>query len=91
MMFRPLPVLTLFTAIGLVILILLGNWQWDRYSEKMARASAGPLEWERAEIDVGERSTIALRTVMFGKAGLEDHRTYRQHRRRSTLRCHRVA
>ena len=67
MMFRPLPVLTLFSAISLGILLLLGNWQWDRYSEKMAREAAGPPEWDRAEIDVGDASTIAVRTVMFGK------------------------
>ena len=67
MMFRPLPVLSLFTVVGLAILLLLGNWQWDRYSEKMARESAGPPEWDRVQLDVGDRSTVAVRTVLFGK------------------------
>lgn len=35
MMFRPMPVLTLLTMASLVILIMLGNWQYARYSEKM--------------------------------------------------------
>lgn len=67
MTFRPLPVLSFFTAISLVILILLGNWQWDRYSQKMAREAAGPPEWDRELMDVGGAETIAVRTVMFGK------------------------
>ncbi|MDJ0920647.1 MAG: SURF1 family cytochrome oxidase biogenesis protein [Henriciella sp.] len=40
-MFRPLPVLTGLTLICLVILVMLGNWQYARFSEKMA---AAPLE-----------------------------------------------
>ena len=67
MMYRPLPVLSLFTVISLVILVLLGNWQWDRYSKKIARETDGAPEWDRVQLDVGERSTIAVRTVMFGK------------------------
>ncbi len=44
MTFKPLPVLTLFTAVSAVILIMFGNWQWSRYDEKMAQAGAEP-EW----------------------------------------------
>lgn len=43
MSFRPLPVLSLFTLASLIILILLGNWQYGRYQEKMA---LGPEEIE---------------------------------------------
>lgn len=67
MMFRPLPVLSVFTAISLVILILLGNWQWDRYAQKIERETAGPPEWDRQIIDVSGQETIAVRTVMFSK------------------------
>lgn len=35
MRFRPLPVLTFFTLVGLVVLVLLGTWQYQRYSEKI--------------------------------------------------------
>ncbi len=37
MSFRPMPVLSVLSAISLVILFMLGSWQYDRYSEKMAR------------------------------------------------------
>lgn len=37
MTFRPMPVLSVLTMISLVILFMLGSWQYDRYSEKMAR------------------------------------------------------
>ena len=29
--FRPLPVMTLFTLIALVALVMLGRWQWEKY------------------------------------------------------------
>ena len=35
MHFRPLPVLTALTLVCLVILVVLGNWQYERYSEKI--------------------------------------------------------
>lgn len=36
MTFRPMPILTVFVLVSLVILIILGNWQYARYSEKMS-------------------------------------------------------
>ena len=35
MTFRPMPVLTVLSLVSLVILVLLGNWQYERYSEKI--------------------------------------------------------
>ena len=35
MTFRPMPLLTALSVASLVILILLGNWQYERYSEKI--------------------------------------------------------
>ena len=68
MTFKPFPILTVFSAVSLAILLWLGNWQWDRYSEKIARRDAGPPEWDRLQIvDIGQ-STISLKTVMFGKS-----------------------
>lgn len=46
MMFRPMPVLTLLTLASLVILVMLGNWQYERYSEKMDAPS--PVEEAQA-------------------------------------------
>jgi surfeit locus 1 family protein len=44
MTFKPYPVLTLFTAVSFVILIMFGNWQWSRFGEKKAMLAAEP-EW----------------------------------------------
>lgn len=44
MTFKPYPVLTVLTAVSVVILIMFGNWQWSRYEGKMAAADAEP-EW----------------------------------------------
>lgn len=43
MTFRPMPILTGLSLISLAILIWLGNWQYDRYSEKMARPAIAEL------------------------------------------------
>ena len=41
MTFRPMPILTALSVVSLVILVLLGNWQYARYSEKI---DAPPIE-----------------------------------------------
>ncbi len=41
MTFRPMPILTALSVVSLVILVLLGNWQYERYSEKI---NAPPIE-----------------------------------------------
>ena len=35
MTFKPMPILSVFTLVSLIILIVLGNWQYGRYSEKL--------------------------------------------------------
>ena len=35
MMFRPMPLLTLLSVVSVGILLMLGNWQYARYSEKL--------------------------------------------------------
>ncbi|MFN3211550.1 MAG: SURF1 family cytochrome oxidase biogenesis protein [Henriciella sp.] len=35
MSFRPMPLLTVLSGVSLIILVLLGNWQYARYSEKI--------------------------------------------------------
>ena len=39
MTFRPMPILSVLSLISLGILVLLGNWQYNRYSEKIANPS----------------------------------------------------
>ena len=40
--FRPLPLMTLFAVAALVILLMLGRWQWERYEIK-TRAAHEPV------------------------------------------------
>lgn len=42
MTFRPYPLLTLLSAVSVVILIQLGIWQWNRFGEKKAKLEAEP-------------------------------------------------
>jgi len=43
MTFKPYPLLTAFTAVSLLILLLLGNWQYGKFSQKMAtKDQVGP-------------------------------------------------
>lgn len=58
MMFRPMPILTGLTVVSLVILIMLGNWQYARYSEKMARPSVSEQTQERTVINVDLDRTV---------------------------------
>ncbi len=34
MVFRPYPILTIASVVSLVVLVVLGNWQWEKYSKK---------------------------------------------------------
>lgn len=40
MFFKPLPILTIATVASLVILIVLGNWQWEKFSKKSDQVSS---------------------------------------------------
>ena len=40
MTFRPLPFLTAFSVVSLVLLYILGSWQWSRYQEKLGEIVA---------------------------------------------------
>ncbi len=46
MTFRPLPVMTILGLAGLIVLILLGNWQWSRYQEKTRTIVQPSLDWQ---------------------------------------------
>ena len=52
MKFRPMPVLTVFTLASLIILIMLGNWQYSRYSEKLARVETPPPAAQTVNVEI---------------------------------------
>lgn len=54
MRFQPMPILTLLSVICVVILIVLGNWQYERFETKMA-AQGAP---ERVEAPAIESVTL---------------------------------
>ena len=67
MHFRPMPVLTLFSLISLVILVMLGNWQYARFSEKMALDGTEP-DWQQLEGDVVPGSEAMVYSFVDGNA-----------------------
>lgn len=83
MYFRPLPILTLFTIPLLVVLLLLGNWQWGRYQYKLQIENSAPAAFQNLEMaSIAVRDfqkyhldatiispTIAIRTSENGKYG----------------------
>lgn len=62
MTFRPMPVLTVLSVISLAILIWLGNWQYGRYTAKMAQAEPS------APIAAPEAVTAIIELENDGKA-----------------------
>jgi surfeit locus 1 family protein len=53
MRFQPLPVMTVFTLVSLGILVWLGQWQWDRYRDKLVNppGTRDPAREVSVEID----------------------------------------
>lgn len=83
MRFRPLPILTLLTIPLVLILLALGNWQWQRYGFKknlensappanvsLETLISAPKEFQKIKIiaDVGTK-TIDVKTAYGGKYG----------------------
>lgn len=52
MTFRPMPLLSVFTVISLAILVWLGNWQYGRYSDKLASAPETPALFKPVRVEV---------------------------------------
>jgi surfeit locus 1 family protein len=71
MTFRPYPVLTLLTAVSVVILIMFGNWQWSRYEEKTAAKATEP-EWASVAGTLLPGTTLQVYTLTNGKAAWRD-------------------
>lgn len=59
MKFRPYPVLTVFTLISLGVLVWLGNWQYGRFTEKMALDETEP-DWQVLEGHVVPGSEVVV-------------------------------
>jgi surfeit locus 1 family protein len=65
-MFNPLPWLSLAAAGALVVLILLGNWQWSRFEQK--RAAPPPQQVElQAQLDLPR--AVYVHAILDGVAG----------------------
>ena len=67
MTFRPLPVMTFCVLVSLVILTLLGNWQWQRYSQKLEIATT-EIAWESLFGSVVDEQVFFVSTVVNGRS-----------------------
>jgi len=59
MTFRPMPLLTVLSVVSLVILMMLGSWQYQRYSEKMARPAIAQIDDEVARLEIAIDRAVA--------------------------------
>lgn len=68
MSFRPLPIMTFCVAVSLGILLMLGSWQWQRFSEKEGARAAVP-EWTALEGgELADNGVFYMSTIMNGRA-----------------------
>jgi len=67
--FKPAPVLTVLTAISLVILVMLGSWQWARYREKVAASTRPPAVVEALVAEAPRGPVQFVYGVLDGRAG----------------------
>lgn len=70
MRFRPYPVLTLFALASLAVLIMLGNWQYGRYAEKIGREETPERAPEIVSVSVETRTGRPAQNV-YGAADSE--------------------
>ena len=72
MTFRPMPLLTALSVISLGILIVLGNWQYGRYAEKMANPTLAEQSEESALIRIAlDQTSEANAQQVYGFADSE--------------------
>ena len=67
--FKPAPALTAIAAVALVILIMLGSWQWARYTEKMAARVRAPAVVEALIAEAPRGPVQFVYGVLDGRAG----------------------
>ena len=75
MKFRPLPIMTAFALVSLVILCILGNWQWTRYQEKVS-VIATETVWQTLIAERIEDQPFYLSTIMNGRAAWREVLVY---------------
>ncbi|MEL6828718.1 MAG: SURF1 family cytochrome oxidase biogenesis protein [Pseudomonadota bacterium] len=72
MRFQPMPILTVLSLLSIIFLIVLGNWQYERFSSKMA-AEASPIRTETPALrditllDIGSASVQQVYGVIDGE------------------------
>ncbi len=60
MTFRPLPVMTILSILSFCVLILLGNWQYERYVEKLDRAANPAPGIESQPVRISQIDTASI-------------------------------
>ena len=58
MTFKPMPVLTLLSIASVIILVLLGNWQYARYGEKTRDAEIAKTEPLRDDLSLRVEAVV---------------------------------
>lgn len=67
MSFRPLPIMTVCVLASLVVLAMLGNWQWQRYGEKLGAVDA-EISWYPLQGAVVHPEPVFVSTVLDGRS-----------------------
>lgn len=67
MRFRPLPIMTVCVVISLAILAMLGNWQWQRFSEK-SEAVTTEVIWEPLYATAVDEQVFFVSTIINGRS-----------------------
>ncbi len=67
MMFRPLPVMTICVVVSLAILAMLGNWQWQRYGEKL-EATTTEVAWQSLYAGAAHDEVFFVSTILNGRS-----------------------
>lgn len=67
MSFRPLPIMTLCVVASLLVLGLLGKWQWQRYGEKQGAAET-VIAWEALSGPIVHADEFLVSTIINGRS-----------------------
>ena len=67
MSFRPLPVMTVCVVAALIVLAMLGNWQWQRYHDKQSALAVDP-DWQSLSGEVIDRGVFWVSTIYEGQS-----------------------
>lgn len=67
MTFKPMPILTLLSIASVIILIVLGNWQYARYGEKTRDAEVAKTEPLRDDLALRVEATLEQKADVFAQ------------------------